>query len=132
MINELQKWADQQMPDAEAFVEQEGDFYYIKWKNKDDLVGHICIENRHPHLYMISFNLAEDRQRQNLFKSFASFIPGYARNNAFSHLAVISANETMLNLIEKCGFERGQDPNDYFVDISMEDSPPEQYGNSRP
>jgi len=131
-VNDLQDWAKDQIANANASVETDDQFVYIKWKANSELVGHICIENRKPFLYIISFQLNNEMQNQGVFTSFAAFIPGYAREQGFTHLGVISANLLMRELLAKCGFKRGIDPDDYFVDISMEDSPPEQYGNTRP
>ena len=131
-VQELEDWAKTQIKGADASARREDNMYYIDWKIDDEIVGVICIEKRDKTFYMLSFQLGNDQQQKGVFKSFAAFIPRWARTNGGEKLAVISANAVMQNLIAQCGFKRGEDPDDYFVDISMEDSPPEQYGNSRP
>lgn len=131
-ISELENWAKSQIPEAQTSVRKEDQFFYIDWTVENQVVGIICIEEREDVCYMISFQLSPDYQKRGIFKSFAAFIPGWSRNRGAKRLGVISANVIMRSLIDQCGFKRGQDPNDYFVDISMEDSPPEQYGNFRP
>jgi len=130
---ELEGWAEEHIKDAQSSVRQEDNgFIHIDWKVENKTVGNICIKRKDDVLYMLSFWLEDSRQRQGVFKSAAAFFPGWARDQGATQLAVISANETMRGLIAECGFVRGDTPDDYFVDISEEDSLPEQYGNSRP
>lgn len=133
-MTSLQEWADSQVDNAKGFIKYEDQFIYIDWRHDEssESIGSICMEKRANVLYIISFMLDESIQKRGIYKSAAVFIPQYARDNGYSQLAVISANALMRDLLAKCGFKRGQDPDDYFVDISQEDSPPELYGLSKP
>lgn len=135
-ITDLKEWAESVIPDSQAnviypFQGVEGQ-YAMEWLVDDQRVGAILMTRKDDLLYMESVQLDSDYQKNGVYKSMAAFIPKWARKQGVQQLVVIAANPVMQSLLNKCGFELRRDPDNYFVDISMEDSPPEQYGNSRP